>query len=72
MEPSEEVERFNRKELQKLKNMKLHETFSAGCWNITRVPGGWIYHQVLLFRGDYTDELTSVFVPMPPPAPIQF
>jgi hypothetical protein len=42
----------------KMWKMKLNETITVGSFDITRVPGGWVYR---FFNGGHP---TAVFVPL--------
>jgi len=47
---------------EKLYDLELHEQYKIGCnseWNVTRVPGGWIYTYHRLDAG----QMNSIFVP---------
>ena len=43
---------------EKMWKMKLNETKTVGSFDITRVPGGWVYR---FFSGSHP---TAVFVPL--------
>ncbi len=43
--------------MNEIYDLKLHNHLMVGHWEVTRVPGGWIYRTPM--QGD----VTSVFVP---------
>ncbi len=49
-----------KKEEKTIYTLKMNESGRFGKWNVTRVPGGWIYLQVEHDRGV---AITAVFVP---------
>lgn len=62
----------NQQTIEKLKQMKYHETAHAGGWDITRVPGGLIYTKEMFIGGQVVKAMTSVFVQFPLSEPIKF
>jgi|GEM_PF-3617058 len=53
-------------EYKKLLDMKLHESMSTSDkLQITRVPGGWIYENIIMkYDGEITG-ISACFVPVP-------